>query len=125
MSEVVFQNTELIYGVVLLEPAVRGQRLYLKAIDSERTTADDATIKQYFPGKLRAQFTLLMQQLNNLYGDIKALPQSIHHGVIYFHKTSRGPVVFRRNRGGKQQWRALHLALITSRIVSTASGYPR
>ena len=114
VSEVALQNPELIDGVVLLEPAVRGQRQLFKAIDRERIAADDASMKQYLPGRLRSQFTLLLQQLDTLYSDTKALPHSVP--VVLFTSTKRpeAPLFFEETEVGKHQWLALHLALIAS-----------
>lgn len=114
VSEVVLQNPELIDGLVLLEPAVRGQRQQFKAIDSERIAADDALMKQYLPSRLGAQYLLLMQQLDTLYKDTKPLPQSVP--VVLYTSTKRPaePLFFEETDVGKQQWLALHLALIAN-----------
>ena len=114
VSQVAELTPELIDGVVLLEPTVLSQRRQFKAIDSRRIAADDKLMQQYLPAHLLAQYQLLIQQLDDAAIDTYPLPAQLPVALFTSTRRAADPMFFEETEQGKQQWLALHQALISN-----------
>ncbi|MDG6099413.1 alpha/beta hydrolase [Alteromonas sp. ZYF713] len=114
VSQVAELTPELIDGVVLLEPAVLSQRRQFKAIDSQRIAEDDKLMQQYLPAHLLAQYQLLIQQLDDAAIDTYPLPAQLPVALFTSTRRAADPLFFEETEQGKQQWLALHQALIAN-----------
>ncbi|GGF79207.1 alpha/beta fold hydrolase [Alteromonas lipolytica] len=114
VAEAALLAPELIDGVILLEPTVRSQRKQFQAIDRARIAADDALLKKYIPPRLAPQLELLMQQLDDSAIDSYPLPVQLPVVLVTSTRVEPEPLFFEETAAGKQQWLALHQALIAN-----------
>ncbi|MGQ8365364.1 alpha/beta fold hydrolase [Glaciecola sp. 1036] len=112
VTEAAQQVPDLVDGIVLLEPTVRSQRQHFKAIDSQRISDDDALLKQFLPEPLKAQYDVLVRQLDQSSIDTRALPEDLPVVIFTSTQIRKEPMFFEETKQGKQQWLSLHQALV-------------
>ena len=98
-------------GLLLIDPAVKQQRLRFKASNANAVAEEDAMFATMLPPHLLAQLTKLNQTLDDAQPDVVPLPSNLKTILLTSMRVETKPVAFVETDEGKAIWLKLHQAL--------------
>jgi pimeloyl-ACP methyl ester carboxylesterase len=113
-TEFARRHPERLQGLVLVDPATLQQRHAFMAADRDRVLADDKTLLSMLPPPLRADYALLVAQLDNADPAASRAMPDVPVALLTSIQVSDEPFVFEETAQGKALWKAQHAALFAS-----------
>ena len=97
-----------VIGLVLIDPATRSQSNAFKAADPDRIAADDTMLLNIMPPAMRADYQILINQMDAAEADVTPLPAD--RPVVLYTSTAsfEAPFVFEETPLGRQLWIEIH-----------------
>ncbi len=113
-AEMAETNPALVAGLVLVDPATRGQRSVFKAADAKRVAADDAMLLSVMPPVMQADYQVLIDQMDSSGDAVTPLPADMP--VVLFSSTAKfaQPFVFEETEMGRALWLQVHQELFSN-----------
>ncbi|WP_419148469.1 alpha/beta fold hydrolase [Pseudoalteromonas 'SMAR'] len=98
-------------SLMLIDPAVKQQRLWFKASNAKAVAEEDALFATMLPPHLLAQLTKLNQTLDDAKPDVVPLPSNVKTILLTSMRVETKPIAFVETAEGKAIWLKLHQAL--------------
>lgn len=112
VSEFARQHRSQVAALLLIDPAVAQQRHWFKQADAQAVADEDALLKRILPPILSAQLDQLNREMDQVAPQVQPLPSDLPIVLLTSSRIEREPMVFVETAAGKQQWLALHRALV-------------
>ena len=113
-TEFARRHPERLQGLVLVDPATLQQRHAFKAADPDRVAADDKALLSMLPPPLRADYALLVAQLDAADAAAPRAMPDLPVALLTSTQVADEPFVFEETAQGKALWKAQHAALFAS-----------
>lgn len=113
-TEFARRHPERLQGLVLVDPATMQQRHAFMAADRDRVLADDKTLLSMLPPPLRADYAVLIAQLDNADAVAPRAMPDVPVALLTSTQVADEPFVLEETAQGKALWKAQHAALFAS-----------
>lgn len=110
-TEFARSHPERVQALVLVDPATLQQRHAFMAADRERVKADDRAMLSMLPPPLRADYALLIEQLDSADTATPRTMPDLPVALLTATRVADEPFVFEETAQGKSLWKAQHAAL--------------
>jgi pimeloyl-ACP methyl ester carboxylesterase len=110
-TEFARRHPERLQGLVLVDPATMQQRHAFIAADRDRIAADDKALLSMLPPPLRADYALLIAQLDDADAAAPRAMPDVPVALLTSTQVADEPFVFEETAQGKALWKAQHAAL--------------
>lgn len=114
VTEFARKYPQRVQALVLVDPATMQQRHAFMAADHDRVTADDKALLAMLPPPLRADYALLIAQLDSADAAAPRAMPDVPVALLTSTQVADQPFVFEETAQGKALWKAQHAALFAS-----------
>lgn len=115
---------ERLHALVLVDPATMQQRHAFMAADRDRVAADDKTLLTMLPPPMRADYALLVAQLDSADAASPRAMPDLPVALLTSTQVADEPFVFEETAQGKSLWKAQHAALFAGFSQGTHRYFP-
>lgn len=113
-TEFARRHPERLQGLVLVDPATMQQRHAFMVADRDRVLADDKALLSMLPPPLRADYALLVAQLDAAGAAAPRAMPDVPVALLTATQVADEPFVFEETAQGKALWKAQHATLFAS-----------